>query len=410
MLTPQPALTTRPSKGCIGVALAGGGPLGAFFEFGALHALDESVEGLDLNDLDVYVGVSSGSLIAASLVNGLSTMEMGRIFINNESEEFPMTPGLLVRPAMDEYLHRAASIPGLLTKAIWEYARHPLRQRLVEVLNPLNRAIPTGLFDNHAIEEFLSKLYSAPGRTNDFRELKHQLYVVATDLNSGHSVKFGAKGYNHVPISRAVQASAALPGLFPPVLIDDRSYVDGALRRTMNASLALDAGADFVICINPLVPFDASRAEMPVKHDNLVEGGLLVVLSQTFRALIQSRMQVGMAKYEDSYPEADVLLFEPDPDDEEMFFANVFSYADRQRLVDHAYQRTRKDLLRHARKLAPILARHGLTLRTDVLKDPDRTFQTQIEAQRRREKRSRVGNELSDTLEELRGFIRNRES
>ncbi|HSL82695.1 MAG TPA: patatin-like phospholipase family protein, partial [Thermoanaerobaculia bacterium] len=45
----------------IGLALAGGGPEGAVYEIGALRALDEALEGLDLNRLDVYVGVSAGS-------------------------------------------------------------------------------------------------------------------------------------------------------------------------------------------------------------------------------------------------------------------------------------------------------------------------------------------------------------
>jgi NTE family protein len=44
----------------VGLALAGGGPLGAIFEIGALCALEEAVPGLDLNALDGYVGVSAG--------------------------------------------------------------------------------------------------------------------------------------------------------------------------------------------------------------------------------------------------------------------------------------------------------------------------------------------------------------
>ena len=50
-----------------GLAIAGGGPVGAIYELGALRALDESIDGLRLHELDVYVGVSSGAIIAASL-------------------------------------------------------------------------------------------------------------------------------------------------------------------------------------------------------------------------------------------------------------------------------------------------------------------------------------------------------
>ena len=54
------------------------------------------------------------------------------------------------------------------------------------------------------------------------------------------------------------------------------------------------------------------------------------MLSQTFRSLIHSRMRVGMERYKTEFPDADVVLFEPARDDEVIFFANVFSYGDRQ--------------------------------------------------------------------------------
>jgi hypothetical protein len=135
--------------------------------------------------------------------------------------------------------------------------------------------------------------------------------------------------------------------------------------------VALKEGADIVFCINPLVPFDAELAAKrnTEERQNLNDGGLPVVLSQTFRAIIHSRMRVGMDRYKHQFPEADVLLFEPTRDDAEMFFTNVFSYRDRRRLCEHAYQRTRIDLYRRRHELMPILKRHGLSLNLNVLKD-----------------------------------------
>ena len=75
-----------------------------------------------------------------------------------------------------------------------------------------------------------------------------------------------------------------------------------------------------------------------------------------------------MERYRHQYPDADIVLFEPRRDDREMFFTNVFSYADRRRLCEHAYQQTREDL-RRAAALEPILARHGLSLDETVLRD-----------------------------------------
>jgi predicted acylesterase/phospholipase RssA len=168
-------------------------------------------------------------------------------------------------------------------------------------------------------------------------------------------------------------ASTALPGLYAAVEIDGRHYVDGALMRTMHASLALDAGCDLVIGINPLVTFDASRANGR-QYKNLADEGLPAILGQTFRAMIHSRMQVGMASYRERYPEADTLLLEPDRHDETLFFANIFRYSGRHRLVEHAYQQTRRDLLAQAAALTPLLERRGLRLNTKILRDKHRAF------------------------------------
>ena len=222
-------------------------------------------------------------------------------------------------------------------------------------------------------------------------------------LNTGESVRFGAAGLDQIPISRAIQASTALPGLYPPVEIDGHAYADGALLRTMHASLVLDEGADLVICINPLVAYDASAGGRRRPDGALTQRGLSVVLGQTFRSLIQSRMQVGMAGYHSRYPASDILLFEPDRDDERMFFANVFRYADRRRLVDHAYQRVRADLRRHADTLDRALGRHGLRLRREVLRDPHRSFHASIEQQRLAN--ARVTRDLDRTLRRLEQLV-----
>ena len=157
--------------------------------------------------------------------------------------------------------------------------------------------MPTGLFDNRTVGDFMRRLFAAPGRTNDFRKLERKLFLVATNLDTGASVTFGAPGHDHVPISMAIEASAALPGLFPPVAIGGEHYVDGALNKTLHASVALDEGVRLLLCVNPLVPFDASRATQGGRLTvaKLNEGGLPVVLSQTFRAIIHSRMKVGMS-------------------------------------------------------------------------------------------------------------------
>jgi predicted acylesterase/phospholipase RssA len=222
----------------------------------------------------------------------------------------------------------------------------------------------------------MRRVLSAPSRSNDFRQLRRKLVLVATDLDSGQSAPFGEPGLDHVPISQAIAASAALPGLFPPVAIDGRSYVDGALKKTLHARVLLDMGLDLLLCLNPLAPFDAGHGRHRVgargRIPRLVDGGLPVVLSQTFRTMIHSRLELGLKGYELSHPDVDIVLFEPDHRDPEMFLANTFGYKQRRALAEHAYQQTRADLRSRRSTLRSTLARHGLRLDDAVLDDPQR--------------------------------------
>jgi NTE family protein len=228
---------------------------------------------------------------------------------------------------------------------------------------------------------------------------------VATDLDRGESVSFGKPGHDAVPISRAAQASAALPGLFPPVEIGGRFFVDGALRKTLHASEALQAGAKLVFCVNPIVPYDAGLAlrKGGAAGARLVEGGLPVILSQTFRAVIHSRMATGLAKYRAQYPDADVVLFEPEPDDHRVFFTNVFGYAARRELCQHAYAATRADLVRRAPVLEPLFARHGIRMRWEALDDAQRLLPAARPG--RRGALGRAAGELDHALHELHRVI-----
>lgn len=348
---------TGQTTGRVGLALAGGGPLGGMYEVGALIALDEALQGIDLHDLDVYVGVSAGAFVSANLANNLSMSEITRIYIANDSVRHPIRPRIFMRPAVREYLRGARALPGSVLRALADLVNHPLDVGVLGALGHIQQAIPNALFANEPLRRFLEELYSSPGRTDDFRELERKLHIVATNLDTGRPVVFGTPHHNDVPISTAVQASTALPGLFPPVKIQGESFVDGGLLRTLHASVALDQDINLLLCVNPIVPFDASRSVEDPESVRLAGRGLPAVLSQAFRALIHSRMEVGMGRYDDLYPGKDVVLFEPKREDTLMFFSNPFSYSNRRRVCEHAYQSTRQDLWRR-RKVIEIGRAH----------------------------------------------------
>ncbi|MDC8771970.1 patatin-like phospholipase family protein [Roseateles albus] len=357
----------------IGLALAGGGPLGAIYEIGALCALEEAIDGLSFTECDGFIGVSAGGFIAAGLANGISPRDLCAAFIENRDySPDSFDPAELLRPAWAEYRSRLKLLPKLLFRASW--AALVQGRSVLGSFERLGAALPTGLLSGEILAAQLKLLFSRPGRSNDFRQLTKRLVLVATDLDSGEATPFGLPGWDHIPISQAVQASAALPGLFPPVSIEGRHYVDGALKKTLHASVLLQEGLDLLICLNPLVPYESDPADSTrtkrARIPHLVDGGLPLVLSQTFRSLIHSRLELGFKRYEHSHPETDILLFEPDHRDAEMFLANTFSYSQRHHLAEHAYQSTRAALKQRAPHLGKQLARHGLRLNTEVLDDP----------------------------------------
>lgn len=372
--SPAPAVrprNARPARPRIALALAGGGPLGAIYEIGALCALDDCLQGLDFNACDHYVGVSAGGFIVAGLANGMTPRQLCEVFIEDLPNEENFDPSWLLKPAWSEFGHRLQRLPGLLGSALWAWGVQG--KPLTNAFERLGAALPTGLLDNEGIHRHIEGLFSREGRSNDFRQLRARLTLVATQLDTGNAAPFGRAGWDHVPISRAIQASAALPGLFPPVEIEGKHYVDGALKKTLHATVALDEGVGLLLCLNPLVPFHASENPRSAKRiPSLVEGGFPAVMSQTFRSMIHSRLALGMKHYERAYPDSDIVLIEPDQRDAELFFANTFSYRQRREMAEHAYQQTRQMLRDRQSELAPRLARHGVQIDTAVLTDPTR--------------------------------------
>jgi len=398
---------TRTQKPKIGLALAGGGPQGAVYELGTLLALEEAIEGVDWNDLHTYVGVSAGAFLASCLANQLTPREMCDAVMFSEERGSPVNPPMFFTPAAGEFLHRLGRLPRLFFESVASYLGNPKDLTLTEALLRMSRGLPVGAFESEPIHHYLERLFAREGRTNDFRALQRHLVVVATDLDAGRAVRFGEPGWDHVPISRAVQASTALPGLYTPVEIDGRAYVDGVLIKTLHASVALDAGSELVFCINPLVPIDTARAVEAgiMKRGKLQDRGLTSVLAQSLRTMIRSRLQTGLDAYATRYEAADVVLFEPRRDDYRMFFTNIFSFSQRRAVCEHAYRRTRRNLLARREELEPVLARHGLSLRLDVLEDRSRNLWGPVDtaaverAAKRRRQRMPKGGEVVERFD-----------
>src|SRR4029078_6219745 len=220
-------------------------------------------------------------------------------------------PGSLV-----DVLRNTPQLPGDLRAALRAYTKRPPPANLPKLLMPIAEALwkrrdfpslldhlPSGLFDNSSIEAYTRRNLESAGLSNDFRILyrrtKRELCISAMNLDTAERVVCGHDEDASVTISEAVQASTALPGFYKPARLKGIDYVDGGVRRTANIDVAIEHGADLVICYNPFRPFsnrvrtrfDRASGKYIRDGEPLADSGVLTILNQVFRTLLHSRLQ-----------------------------------------------------------------------------------------------------------------------
>jgi len=238
-------------------------------------------------------------------------------------------------------------------------------QELADLALSLLQLLPAGLVDNSGIRDYIHGVLRERGHADRFGDLGRRLYIVAVDLDSGEALAFGGPDHGDVAISKAVQASTALPGLYRPVRIGGRDFVDGGVKKTAHINLAIQHGADLVIVVNPIVPIMNGR-KGPLKGP-ISRKGIGYVLDQVFRIMLHGRMEYGLERYRVEHPEVDILLLQPRRDDMRMFAYNIMRYSARRVVAQHGYRSALAYFRRNRAAHARLLARHGIALR-----DPSR--------------------------------------
>ena len=199
------------------LVLGGGGFTGGVYEIGALRALDLLSVNRSVNQFDIYVGTSAGSLIAALAANGITPEQMMRIVNNQVPTPFrDINLDMLLRPNYREYATKALQLPLHLLGVARSLGRSLGSFSPVDIAIALADALPSGLYTGSGIEEYVRTVLSDPDRTDDFRLLQNELYLAATDLDTCERIVLGAEGWDDVPISTAVRASTALPMVYKP--------------------------------------------------------------------------------------------------------------------------------------------------------------------------------------------------
>ena len=351
----------------VALVCAGGGVTGAVYEMGCLRALDELIDRSVL-DLDLYLGISGGAFVASLIAAGVSPREMYDEAANRIRTPFGIAAAPIYHIGASEWVKRYARAPKLVRDAVVTALGGDGRNFADLALSAFE-LLPPGLMDTSGIQKFLHALFKARLRGDRFEDLPRQLFVVAVDLDSGEAVPFGAPGWRHVPVSKAVAASTALPGLYRPVRIAGRDYVDGGVKKTAHINLAIQNGADLVICINPIVPFLNDTARGPL-HGHLSNHGITWVLDQVMRIMLHGRMEYGMERYRREHPEVDILLIEPTRDDLRMFGYHIMRYGARRVVAEHGYRTALEYFRRNEARTRRLFRKHGIEM-ADPRRVPD---------------------------------------
>jgi NTE family protein len=338
---------------------AGGGVTGAVYEIGALRALEELL-GRSVLDFDLYVGVSGGAFVASLLANGISPVEMYDEVVMHGTRPFGVSAAPVFSLGLADLVARAARAPRVVADALWTSLTGEGRN-LADLGLSLFELLPAGLLDTSGMQRYLQQLFHMRGKGDSWQDLARELYIVAVDLDDGRAVAFGEEGHRQVPVSRAVQASIALPGLYRPVRIDGRDYVDGGVKKTAHINLAIRHDADLVVCINPIVPIRNDTRNGPL-GGHLSEKGVTYVMDQALRIMLHGRMQYGLERYELEHPDVDILLIEPERDDLQMFSFNIMRMSARRLVAENGYRSVVHSFARHRTDWSRMLKRHGITL------------------------------------------------
>lgn len=393
----------------IALVLAGGAVSGGAFKVGGLKALNDFFVGRGVDDFDMYVGLSAGAVLAVPLAAGIEPDEMVHV-LEGTSERFdqlrpidfyyPNVGEFIGRPAkffydLASYLPRVSYdfLRGLptLSEAMGDSARRfakdrsytsfeALVMRLIEHTSPrrdfpaLSNHVPSGVFDNKPLERWMRRGLEKIDMPNDFRAFnrrrKRQLFLSACNLDTAERVIFGADENAEATISQAMQASTALPGFFRPARINGVDYVDGGVRNTANIDVAIEKGADLIVCYNPFRPFfnetDAADGEGSPYFANgryLSDRGLKVVLNQVMRTLLHSRLKLAMQRYlADDRFQGDIVLIEPREQEADFFALNPLAFWKRADAVEHGFTSVRRTVEQNFEQLRDVFAHYGIEM------------------------------------------------
>ncbi|MDX2706190.1 patatin-like phospholipase family protein [Streptomyces sp. PA03-6a] len=221
------------------LVLGGGGVAGIAWITGLLTGLADA--GQDVTGADVLVGTSAGATVAAQLGSGLSLQELYARQTEPELQSAEIMADVDLAnfgAGIADVLQGATSVPDM-RRAVGRYA--------------LGAGTVPEAERRRVIESRLPSHDWPASRT---------VRIVAVDAETGQPRVFD--GSCGVGLVDAVAASCAVPGIWPPVTIEGRRFVDGGVRSATNADYA--GGASRVLAIAPMGTTDLFPSELPLER------------------------------------------------------------------------------------------------------------------------------------------------
>ena len=221
------------------LVLGGGGILGEAWMTAVLAGLHESA-GFDARDCEGYVGTSAGSIVAAALTAGIKPHErLGELPEQPPvpAAELPEANGFLAGP-----LERARTAGGIVAAPLAAVGLRSTEAAGALLRRAALRRVRAG---RRSLSRLGLELEQAGARFDG------RLSISAVEVESGRRVMFGTPGAPMVGVGAAVEASCAIPGVFRPLVLDGRSYVDGGVWSPTNMDRAPAGRGTRVLCLNP---------------------------------------------------------------------------------------------------------------------------------------------------------------
>ena len=362
---------SKSRRGKTALVLAGGGITGGIYQLGALRALDDLLLDRSTLDFDIFGGTRAGAVVATLLSIGVPAKALVDMARNPSLSLQWSLISHVFSPNLAEVGQRLRQLPRHLPAVVQDLVRHRGSFLISDVLGFLSLALPSGLLDSSQVGVFMREILELAEMPVEFDQIDKELYVVACRLDTWERTVFGAGTSPKVSIPDAVAASSAIPILFRPVRINGVDYIDGGVKGAAAVDVAIDRGAELVVVINALAPLDVRGVkDSTFLHRygrSISDLGIKGVANQVARGILKDTLTDHVRLLRERHPKVDIVVIEPLPNDEKMFFHEVMSTSARLVVAQHGYESVLDGMTRNHSYFSSVMARHGIETSPTIL-------------------------------------------